>query len=61
MKYVRNPSYQNNFITIEFVQIDEKRREQEKERALPLTLWESFKYPKVAIHTFLGTKILLIN
>uniref|UniRef100_A0A1B0BRA2 Dendritic cell-specific transmembrane protein-like domain-containing protein n=1 Tax=Glossina palpalis gambiensis TaxID=67801 RepID=A0A1B0BRA2_9MUSC len=48
MKYVRNPSYQNNFITIEFVQIDEKRREQEKERALPLTLWESFKYPKLS-------------
>uniref|UniRef100_A0A1B0AET0 Dendritic cell-specific transmembrane protein-like domain-containing protein n=1 Tax=Glossina pallidipes TaxID=7398 RepID=A0A1B0AET0_GLOPL len=48
MKYVRNPSYQNNFITIEFVQIDEKRREQEKERALPLSLWESFKYPKLS-------------
>uniref|UniRef100_A0A1A9X0W4 Uncharacterized protein n=1 Tax=Glossina brevipalpis TaxID=37001 RepID=A0A1A9X0W4_9MUSC len=48
MKYIRNPSYQNNFITIEFVLIDEKRREQGKETALPLTWWESFRYPKLS-------------
>ncbi|XP_037815188.1 DC-STAMP domain-containing protein 2 [Lucilia sericata] len=45
LKYIHNLGYQNNYITNEFLEIDEKRKSLQMETVLPLTFTESFKYP----------------
>ncbi|XP_058974943.1 DC-STAMP domain-containing protein 2-like [Musca domestica] len=45
LKYLHNPGYQNSYISKEFVEIDENRRNMNMETALPLTFMEKMKYP----------------
>ncbi|XP_073840484.1 DC-STAMP domain-containing protein 2 isoform X2 [Musca autumnalis] len=45
LKYLHNPGYQNCYISKEFVEIDDNRRNMNMETALPLTFMEKMKYP----------------
>ncbi|XP_061389998.1 DC-STAMP domain-containing protein 2-like [Musca vetustissima] len=45
LKYLHNFSYQNYYITKDFVEIDENRKNLHMETALPLSFMEKMKYP----------------
>uniref|UniRef100_W8BV95 DC-STAMP domain-containing protein 2 n=2 Tax=Ceratitis capitata TaxID=7213 RepID=W8BV95_CERCA len=44
MKYLRQPGYDNRYLTKDFLEIDEQRKLTEEERALPLKKMEKRKY-----------------
>ncbi|XP_075161989.1 DC-STAMP domain-containing protein 2 [Haematobia irritans] len=47
LKYLRNPGYQNSYITKEFLEIDDNRRSMNEETVMPLTYLEKIKYPRL--------------